>query len=109
MKTLNILLILLLLVACKKEDDKITTIEGQLMASCDTPAANKTGFIITEDGLLSRPGISLSFTTNESGYFKVTYKGKKDISSFMVRVQGSSDVLKVPGLAGDNKDLVKYI
>lgn len=105
MKTINILLVLLLLTACKKDEDKITTIEGILMASCNTPATNTSGFILTEDGLLSGPGISLSFTTNENGYFKVSYSGKKDLSSFMVRVQGSSDVLKVPGLQGNNKDL----
>ncbi len=76
------------------------------MASCDVPAANTSGFILTNDGLLSGPGISLSFTTDENGYFKVSHKGKADkLNSFMVRVQGSSDVLKVSGLPGDNKDL----
>jgi hypothetical protein len=108
MKTVNILLILLLLSACKKEDDKITTIEGQLMASCDVPAANTSGFILTNDGLLSGPGISLSFTTDENGHFKVSHRGKADqLNSFTVRVQGSSDVLKVPGLPGDEKNLGK--
>jgi hypothetical protein len=106
MKTINILLVLLLLTACEKDKDKITTIEGQLMASCDIPAANTSGFILTNDGLLSGPGISLSFTTDENGHFKVSHRGKADqLNSFIVRVQGSSDVLKVSGLPGDNKDL----
>jgi hypothetical protein len=108
MKTLNILLVLFLLTACGKDEETITTIEGQLMASCDVPAANTSGFILTNDGLLSGPGISLSFTTDENGYFKVSHRGKADqLNSFIVRVQGSSDVLKVPGLPGDNKDLGK--
>jgi len=76
MKTLNILLILFLLTACGKDEETITTIEGQLMASCDVPAANTSGFILTNDGLLSGPGISLSFTTDENGYFKVSYSEK---------------------------------
>lgn len=108
MKTLNILLILFLLTACEKDKETITTIEGQLMASCDIPAANTSGFILTNDGLLSGPGISLNFTTDDNGHFKVSHRGKADqLNSFMVRVQGSSDVLKVSGLPGDNKDLGK--
>jgi hypothetical protein len=107
MKTINIIFVLIFFTACVKQKDKVTTIEGELMASCDTPAANKSGFILTEDGLLSGPGISLSFTTNENGYFKVTHKGKEDLNVFTVRVQGSSDVLKVSGLPGDKKDLGK--
>jgi hypothetical protein len=108
MKTLNILLVLFFLTACGKDEETITTIEGQLMASCDVPAANTSGFILTNDGLLSGPGISLSFTTDENGYFKVSHRGKANqLNSFTVRVQGSSDVLKVPGLPGDNKNLGK--
>ena len=108
MKTVNILLILFLLTACEKDNETITTIEGQLMASCDVPAANTSGFILTNDGLLSGPGISLSFTTDENGHFKVSHRGKADqLNSFTVRVQGSSDVLKVSSLPGDNKDLGK--
>ncbi|TXI88051.1 MAG: hypothetical protein E6Q37_00835 [Crocinitomicaceae bacterium] len=77
------------------------------MASCDVPAANKSGFIITDDGLLSGPGISLSFTTDENGYFKITHTGKESMDKFTVRVQGSSDVLRVTNLSGNTKNLGK--
>ena len=68
MKTLNIVLILFLLTACGKDEDTITTIQGQLMASCDVPAANTSGFILTNDGLLSGSGISLNFTIDKHSY-----------------------------------------
>ena len=77
------------------------------MASCDTPAANKSGSIRTDDGLLSGPGLVLDFTTDENGYFKVVHSGNEDLHKFMVRVSGSSDVLSVWNLPGENKDLGK--
>ena len=110
MKTfIYILPILLLASACKKvtSSNEPVSIEGRLMASCDVPAANKSGFIRTDDGLLSGPGISLSFTSDENGYFKITHTGKESLDKFTVRVQGSSDVLRVNHLSGKKKNLGK--
>ena len=107
--TIYFILILILASACKKitNSNDPVVIEGILMASCDVPAANKSGFIITDDGLLSGPGISLSFTTDEKGYFKITHTGKESVDKFTVRVQGSSDVLRVTNLSGNKKNLGK--
>lgn len=107
--TIYFIAILLLASACKKitNSNDPVVIEGILMASCDVPAANKSGFIITDDGLLSGPGISLSFTTDEKGYFKITYSGKESVDKFTVRVQGASDVLRVTNLSGKTKNLGK--
>jgi hypothetical protein len=110
MKTfIYLLAILLLASACKKitGSNEPVTIEGRLMASCDAPAANKSGFMRTDDGLLSGPGISLSFTSDENGYFKITHTGKESLDKFTVRVQGSSDVLRVNYLSGKKKNLGK--
>jgi hypothetical protein len=110
MKTfIYLLAILLLASACKKVtgSNEPVSIEGRLMASCDVPAANKSGFILTDDGLLSGPGITLSFTTDENGYFKITHTGKESLDKFTVRVQGSSDVLRVNHLSWKKKNLGK--
>jgi hypothetical protein len=74
MKSLVIILASsLLLFSCIK--NKTTTIEGILMAGCDTPAANASGAIKTDDALVS-DGVSLNFTTDENGYFNVSYSEK---------------------------------
>jgi hypothetical protein len=104
MKTLNILLILFLLAACGKDQETITTIEGQLMASCDVPAANTSGTIKTDDGFAD-DGVSLSFITDENGYFKVSHRGK-EIGNFRL-IAGGGEVLSVWSLPGWEKDLGK--
>jgi hypothetical protein len=91
-----------LLASCNK--NKTTTIEGILMAGCDTPAANTSGVIKTDDGFAS-DGLTLSFTTDENGYFKVSHTGK-EISKFRV-IAGGSEVLSVWSLPGWEKDLGK--
>jgi hypothetical protein len=103
MKNLAILITSsLLLFSCNK--NKTTTIEGILMASCDTPAANTSGIIKTDDGFAS-DGVSLSFTTDENGYFKVSHTGK-ELNKFRV-IAGGSEVLSVWNLPGKEKDLGK--
>jgi len=103
MKNLSILIACsLLLFSCNK--NKTTTIEGILMASCDTPAANTSGIIKTDDGFAS-DGVSLSFTTNENGYFKVSHTGK-EIGNFRL-IAGGGEVLSVWSLPGWEKDLGK--
>jgi hypothetical protein len=93
----------LLLFSCNK--NKTTIIEGILMASCDTPAANTSGTIKTDDGF-GVQGESLSFTTDENGYFKVSYTGNKNIDKFRV-IAGGGEVLSVWNLPGREKDLGK--
>jgi hypothetical protein len=109
MKTLfSFIFIVFIALSCNKPaSSKLITIEGQLMSSCDVPAANKSGSIRTNDGLLTGSGLSLDFTTDENGYFKIQYSGTENLDNFTVRVQGSSDVLKVTNLGGNNKDLGK--
>jgi hypothetical protein len=92
----------LVLFSCIK--NKTTTIEGILMASCDTPAANTSGIIKTDDGVAS-DGVSLSFTTDENGYFKVSHTGK-EIGNFRV-IAGGGEALSVWNLPGWEKDLGK--
>ena len=82
-----------------------TTITGRLMQSCDTPAANREGSIITSDGLLTGAGEILFFNSDENGYFEATYSGRKSITSFRVSVQGNGDVLRVTHLEGKKKEL----
>ena len=105
MKTVLYILtaVLLLFSSCIK--NKTITIEGRLMQSCDTPAANREGSIIAADGLLTGPGEILFFTSDENGYFKASYTVKANIVSFGVSVQGSGEVLRVNHLEGDKKDL----
>jgi hypothetical protein len=91
-----------LLASCNK--NKTTTIEGILMAGCDTPAANTSGVIKTDGGFAS-DGLSLSFTTDENGYFKVSHTGK-EISKFRV-IAGGSEVLSVWNIPSWEKDLGK--
>ena len=101
---ISILLLLLLgFTSCGK--NKTTTVSGRLMQSCDTPAANREGSIITSDGLLTGAGEILFFKSDENGYFEATYNGRKSITSFRVSVQGSGDVLRVTHLEGEKKDL----
>ena len=94
---------LLLFSSCIK--NKTITIEGRLMQSCDTPAANREGSIISADGLLTGPGEVLFFTSDENGYFKASYTGRVNIVSFGVSVQGGGEVLRVNHLEGDKKEL----
>jgi hypothetical protein len=48
--------------------NKTITIEGRLMQSCDTPAANREGSIVTNSGLLTGSVEILFFTSDENGY-----------------------------------------
>jgi hypothetical protein len=91
-----------LLASCNK--NKTTTIEGILMAGCDTPAANTSGVIKTDGGFAS-DGLSLSFTTDENGYFKVSHTGK-EISKFRV-IAGGREVLSVWNIPSWEKNLGK--
>lgn len=74
------------------------------MSSCDTPAANTSGIIKTDDGFAS-DGVSLSFTTDENGYFKVSHTGK-ELNKFRV-ISGGNEVLSVWNFPGLEKDLGK--
>jgi hypothetical protein len=84
---------------------RTTTIEGILMASCDTPAANVTGYIGTEEGFASEP-LNLQFTTDANGYFKVSHTHRGYLEKFHVFAQGKT-VLKIWNLPGAVKDLGK--
>ncbi len=108
-KILFVIFAIFITTSCKKffNSKNPVIIEGTLMLNCDTPAANKSGFILTDDGLFSGPGISLSFTTDENGYFKITHTGRENVGKFMVRVDGFSDVLRVGYLSGKKKNLGK--
>ena len=105
MKTVLYILtaVLLLFSSCIK--NKTITIEGRLMQSCDTPAANREGSIVGNSGLLTGPGEILFFTSDENGYFKASYTGRVNIVSFGVSVQGGGEVLRVNHLEGEKKDL----
>ena len=61
-----ITILLVLFSSCIKK--KTITIEGRLMQSCDTPAANREGSIVGNSGLLTGPGEILFFTSDENGY-----------------------------------------
>jgi hypothetical protein len=105
MKNLIIFIaIVTLLIACTKNSNKEYVLTGRLMQSCDTPAANRNGLIhFSGGGILNKPSTSLEFTTDESGYFKVTHNRR--FSEFTVRTSNNHPVLEVYSLSGDNNDL----
>ncbi|MGM0478797.1 MAG: hypothetical protein ACQERC_06210, partial [Bacteroidota bacterium] len=93
-----------LFTACAKNKSNEVVVTGRLMQSCETPAANREGTILTADAILSGPGHIIDFTTDENGYFEARHSGS-GFTRFNVRVEGASDVLKVDYLSGDKKEL----
>jgi hypothetical protein len=103
-KLIIFIAIVTLLIACTKNSNKEYLLTGRLMQSCDTPAANRNGLIhFSGGGILNKPSTSLEFTTDESGYFKVTHNRR--FSEFTVRTSNNHPVLEVYSLSGDNNDL----
>lgn len=103
-KLIGYIIAVVLFTACAKNKSNEVVVTGRLMQSCDTPAANKEGTILTADAILSGPGHIIDFTTDENGYFEARHSGS-GFTRFTVRVEGSSDVLKVDYLSGDKKEL----
>lgn len=103
-KIATYILALLFLTSCSKNKSNEIIVSGRLMQSCNTPAANKEGMIVTADAILSGPGEILYFTSDENGYFEAKHTGS-GFTRFTVRVNGSSDVLNVDYLSGDKKEL----
>jgi len=64
--------VMLLLSSCAKNEpaNRNLTIEGTLMAGCNTPAANRSGYFHYNGGMTQYDWAE--FTTDANGYFKVT-------------------------------------
>lgn len=107
MKTkISFILLLFFIASCNK--NRTTTIEGILIGGCDTPLANTNALIITPNHLILGPEVRVPFTTNQNGYFKVTYTGKEKFNSFAVHAfYDLKDAYQVSGIKGNKKELGK--
>lgn len=93
MKVTFFLVIITLTIGSCNKKNKEYTLEGRLMSSCDMPASNKEMSLYQEATTLTSVGGYLKdFSSDENGYFKVTYiaenSGKLSIRANGVLIDG---------------------
>ena len=87
-KLINYIFVTLILTSCVKHMNREVIVEGRLMSSCSTPAANTTGSFHYTSGMSWEEWAK--FTTDENGYFKV----KKQIEGSTIDLYVGSQVLR---------------
>lgn len=87
--SITLLLLITLIIGCKKDKDPVYTITGRLMSTCDQPAPNIDGLLLTQPSSSSGFGkepIHIAFSSDSDGYFKIIFR-ESEVNSYSMSLK----------------------